>query len=222
MFKDEVGIEREYFLLDSGDNIVEPALFGFPFDEFGFLVEIRTLPYTKTKPLIEELLDLISAHEAQAEKLGLRLHSTHRLSMDSKFVEYLKKKYAWDYLKNTTANIHAGVEVSHATGIDRWTNKIIWGTAGLHVHFSRKRILSHAQRVLQYPIIKRVQLPIDKIVLAMDSKFKGEIFKTCRIQGEYEIKPYGFEYRSLPANINILPVVNFAFSLLERDKEGKL
>lgn len=230
MFKDEVGIEREYFLLDSDGNIVEPALFGFPFDEFGFLVEIRTLPYTKTKPLIEELVGLISAHEAQAEKLGLKLRLCHRLSMDGEFVKHLRKKYAWDYLRDTTANIHNGVEVSHATGIDRWTNKIIWGTAGLHVHFSRKRILFPTQRVLEYPIIKRVQLPIDKIVLAMDARFSQPILLSNRIKGEYEIKPYGFEYRSLPADVNVLlgynvslqPVIDFAFSLLKKDREGEL
>jgi len=219
MFKDEVGIERECFLFDSAGNIVEPALFGFPFDEFGFLVEVRTLPYTKTKPLIEELLDLISAHEAQASKLGLRLHSTYKLRLDNDFVKHLKKKYAWDYLRDTTANIRSGVEVSHATGIDQWNSRVLFGTAGLHVHFSRKNIYS---RFLHSPIINRVQLPIDKIVMAMDTKFKETIFKSCRIQGEYEIKPYGFEYRSLPANINILPVVNFAFSLLKRNSEGKL
>jgi len=219
MFKDEVGIEKEFFLLDSVGNIVEPALFGFPFDEFGFLVEVRTLPYTKTKPLIEELLDLISAHEAQASKLGLRLHSTYKLRLDNDFVKHLKKKYAWDYLQDTTANIHSGVEASHATGIDQWNSRVLYGTAGLHVHFSRKNI---HPRSLRSPIIRRVQLPIEKIVTAMDVKFIQTILSCNRIEGEYEIKPYGFEYRSLPADINILPVVNFAFSLLKRNGEGKL
>lgn len=220
MFKDEVGIEREYFLVDAMGNIVEPKLFGFPFDEFGFLVEIRTLPYTKTEPLMKELNDLIAAHEAQAKKLGLRLHLAHRMKLPSSFVKHLKKKYAWDYLTDTTANIHKGVENSHATGIDQWSDKkIIWGTAGLHVHFSRKRII---QQCLRSPIIKRVQLPIEKIVLAMDANFQGVISSSKRNFGEYEIKPYGFEYRSLPADIPVLAAIEVAFSLLKKDREGKL
>lgn len=219
MFKDEVGIERECFLLDSMGDVVEPALFGFPFDEFGFLVEIRTFPYTGTKPLMHELHDLMVAHQAQAKKLGLELRLFHKLRLDNDFVKHLKKKYAWDYLKDTTANIRSGVEVSHATGIDEWNSKMLYGTAGLHVHFSRKNIYP---RSLRSPIIHRVQLPIDKIVMAMDTKFKELIFKACRIRGEYEIKPYGFEYRSLPANVDIRPVVDFAFSLLKRNEEGKL
>lgn len=217
MFKDEVGIKREYFLLDSAGNIIEPALFGFPFDEFGFLVEVRTLPHIKTEPLVDELYDLIAAHQAQAEKLGLKLHLAHRMRIPKNLINYLKKKYAWDYLKDTTANIHAGVEVSHATGIDQWSSGEVFGTAGLHVHFSRKRIF--IQDLHFPPIIHRVQLPIGKIVKAMDSKFKGTIFLANRISGEYEIKPYGFEYRSLPADVNIFPVVDFAFSLLKKERK---
>lgn len=216
MFKDEVGIEREYFLVDAMGNIVEPKLFGFPHDEFGFLVEIRTLPYTKLEPLMRELSDLTAAHRVQAGRLGLKLRLTNRMKLSSMFVEHLRRKYIWDYLTDTTANIHKGVETSHATGIDRWTNKqIIWGTAGMHIHFSRKRI---TQRALRSPIIQRIQLPIEKIVLAMDTKFGKTISLANRIQGEYEIKPYGFEYRSLPADINVLPVVDFAFLLLKREK----
>lgn len=215
MFKDEIGIEREYFLVDAMDNIVEPALFGFPFDEFGFLVEVRTLPHTKAKPLIKELNDLIAAHKVQAEILGLKLHLTYRMKLPLSLVKHLAKKYAWDYLRDTTANIHAGVEISHATGVDQWTNKkTIWGTAGVHVHFSRKRII---QQCLRSPIIKRVQLPIEKIVLAMDAKFAQNITWSKRIMGEYEVKSHGFEYRSLPADIPILPVVYSAFSLLKKE-----
>lgn len=210
MIKDEVGIEREYFLLDEKSNIVEPKLFGFPIDEYGFLVEIRTQPHTKASSLLDELNRLIDAHKTQAERLGLKLHLAHRMRLNPLFVKQLHKAYAWDYLKDITANIHSGTDCSHATGIQGF-----WGTAGLHLHFSKKRIIKHCSN---FPTISRIQLPIRKIVLAMDVKFSDEILKSNRIEGEYEIKPYGFEYRSLPASIDIKPVVDFAFYLLNRSE----
>ena len=47
-----IGIEREYFLLDKDDNIIEPALYGFQIDEFGFLNVIRTKPHDNPEVLI--------------------------------------------------------------------------------------------------------------------------------------------------------------------------
>jgi len=203
MFKDEVGIEREYFLLDSSGNIVEPALFGFPFDEFGFLVEMRTLPYTSPLALLENLNQLIKAHKAQAEALGLKLHAFHRHPIPKEFIEYLSKKYHYDSLFDFTANINVGTIGSHATGLEE-SGEYYIGTAGIHIHFSRKTEDG-----------RRVQLPIYKIVSKMDAKFIEIIRKTRRKLGEYEVKAHGFEYRSLPTNADIEKVINFAFKILK-------
>ncbi len=211
--KDEIGIEQECFLLDKKGQIVEPKLYGFPFDEYGFLVEIRTQPHTNEKSLMTELIKLTNAHRAQAEELGFKLHFVHRMKLSSDFVKRLAVKYAWDCLKDKTANVYYGTEVSHATGVDRWSeDRIIWGTAGTHIHFSRKRIIQQETR--------RVQLPIRKIVMIFDARFDRIISLANRIAGEYEIKPYGFEYRSLPASMNIFMAVHFGFILLERDRKG--
>jgi len=216
--KDEIGIEREYWLLDKKGRVVEPELYGFPRDEYGFLVEIRTQPHTSTTSLLDEFRRIFVAHHEQARTLDLHLDSRHTMKLSRDFVEKMRKKYNWNILKNLTANIHSGIEVSHATGIDDWTNKkTIRGTAGLHVHFSRKRII---YRSLRAPIVRRIQLPIRKIVIAMDARFNNTIALAKRITGEYELKPYGFEYRSLPADITLQPVVKFAFMLLERDRKG--
>lgn len=196
---DKIGIEREYWLL-RGDEIIEPHKYGFPFDEFGFLVEMRTHPYTTSQGLIEELERLTKAHEAQAEALGLRLKLQHRRFLGKNLINYLKKEYAWDYLPDLTANIYSGVAGSHATGINN-----LYGTAGVHVHFSRYNNEG-----------RRVQLPIREIVMNMDARFNEVIAKAKRIRGEYEIKPWGFEFRSLPCTVNIEEVAEFAFYLLER------
>lgn len=197
--KDEIGVEIEYFLCNEKGRIVEPAIYGFPFDEFGFLVEIRTSPHIHPKLLMRELVKLIKAHEAQAESLGLELRLVHRMRLSPAFVAYLRKKYAYDRLKDLTANIYNGIQKTHATGLDGK-----WGTAGTHVHFSRKTKDGC-----------RVQLPIKEIVLAYDARYNHEIAKAERVFGEYEIKPYGFEYRSLPATVSIYSVVSFGFMLLK-------
>lgn len=199
VFKDMIGIEREFWLL-KGNKIVEPHEYGFPFDEFGFLVEIRTHPYTSSEGLLEELNRLTLAHKVQAKALGLRLKLQARRFLGKSLKNCLKKKYAWDSLLDLTANVYSGIACSHATGIND-----LYGTAGVHVHFSR-----HDEG-------QRVQLPIHRIVYAMDAFFNKTIAKANRICGEFEIKPHGFEYRSLPATVNVQDVVHFAFRLFKNE-----
>jgi len=201
LYLDRIGIEREFWLL-KGNEIVEPHEYGFPFDEFGFLVEIRTHPYSTPEGLLAELNRLTLAHQAQANALGLRLKLQARHFLGKTLKNYLKKKYAWDSLPDLTANVYSGVARSHAMGIDG-----SYGTAGVHVHFSRHTLDGR----------QRVQLPIDRIVYAMDARFNDVIARAKRIAGEYEIKVHGFEYRSLPATIDIAEVVKFAFLLFKTE-----
>lgn len=206
---DEIGIEREYFLVDKKGQIIEPKLFGFPYDEFGFLVEIRTRPHISTKMLMDELMKLIEVHSAQAKALDFELKLLNAMKLKSSFLKYLSEKYSYSHLKDLTANVYPKVAVTHATGLD---TKKGYGTAGCHIHFSRKTLDGR----------QRVQLPIIKIVYAFDARFNREIALANRMAGEYEIKPHGFEYRSLPATINIFSAVEFGFMLLERDRRGLL
>lgn len=201
-YVDEIGIEREFFLIASGDKIVEPWKYGFPYDEFGFLVEIRTRPHKSPSKLLEELEMLTRAHEAQAKVLGLRLVPIHRHLLSKDFVNYLAKKYHYSALLDITANIYAGIMWSHATGLEDAGQSYI-GTAGIHVHFSRRTKDG-----------LRVQLPIHKIVGTMDDFFSRIIERSRRNKGEYEIKAHGFEYRALPANISVKLVVKKAFEIL--------
>lgn len=197
---DRIGLEREFWLL-KGNKIVEPHEYGFPFDEFGFLVEIRTRPHTTSQGLLGELNRLTLAHNAQATALGLRLHLQARRFLGESLKNYLKKKYAWDSLPDLTANIHSGITTTHATGVED-----LIGTAGIHVHFSR-----HDEQG------RRVQLPIHNIVCAMDDHFNQTISRARRVCGEFEIKPHGFEYRSLPATVNVNEVAVFAFLLFKTE-----
>jgi hypothetical protein len=198
MVIDRIGIEREFFLLKKG-VIVEPALYGFPYDEFGFLVELRTRPHTNSKDLLKEYAELHSALVVYAEKLKLDLVVVHKMPIDKTFINYLSKKYSYDSLLDTTANIYPYTAKSHATGLDKG-----YGTAGLHIHFSR-----------HWEDGRRVQLPFVEIIKALDNKFKDIILLAERNLGEFEIKVHGFEYRSLPADITLAIPVEFAFKILK-------
>lgn len=197
MKTDKVGIEKEFWLLDLQRQLKEPKTYGFPFDEFGFLVELRTEPYTWEQILIEDFNMQLKKLQTKASRLDFVLSDEPRRLIDKLFVKALSIRYQYSKLKDLTANIYSGTKKSHATGIDGE-----FGTAGLHVHFSR------------FDDEKRVQLPIVEIVKEMDRFFYPCIVNASRNRGEYEIKFYGFEYRSLPANISISTVVKKAFEIL--------
>lgn len=83
-------------------------------------------------------------------------------------------------------------------------------TAGLHVHFSSSYSMSQAcscGQVIKYN--KSQQLNIPRIVQAFDTYFAKQIKEAKRQRGMYEMKPWGFEYRSLPANIPEKMLIEF-------------
>lgn len=202
MLLDEIGIEQEVWLLDANGKIVEPAVYSFPHDDFGFLVELRSRPHQTPEPIMDDMKNLQAGFSELAKNFGLRLEIKDSMPIDKWLINYLdywRTKYNYYNLKDLTENITPGSTRTHATGFSDSAEIL---TAGIHVHFSRK--LDG----------KRVQLPIQEIVKTMDEKFKDEISKANRISGEYEIKPYGFEYRSLPASCSLHKVVYTAFTVL--------
>lgn len=199
-YLDEIGLEREVWLLDNNGKIMEPKIYWFPNDDFGFLIEERTRPHDNPEMIIQDLDKLHEAIIYQAKLFNLRIVLQDEMSMgnyNSKLINMLSEKYGYGILEDLTANINSGVTKSHATGII--DNHL---TAGLHVHFSRKTSDG-----------KRVQLPMFKIVSEMDKIFFDEIKESKRMHGEFEVKPYGFEWRSLPATADIKKVLNTAFSM---------
>lgn len=194
---DEIGLEKEVWLLDQNNKIVEPAIFSFPNDDFGFLIELRTRPHKAIFPILEDLDSLTKAFKYQAELFNLKIIEADNMPIDKKLIEELRIKYNYFNLKDLTENIFSGGTRTHATGIIKDNL-----SAGLHIHFSRKTKTG-----------QRVQLPIFHIVNKMNNEFLEEINKAKRILGEYEIKPYGFEFRSLPSTVNAKKVLEFAFTL---------
>lgn len=199
IYIDNIGIEKEFWLLNDVGQIQEPAIFGFPNDEYGFLVELRTNPCIDMSSLLADFDYHFRYLEVRAKMLALKLSDEPNMPRPVGLVEYLSPKYRYGSLQDLTANINAGTVSSHATGI--FEDSL---TAGIHVHFSRHDELG-----------RRVQLPIFEIVKKMDLNFRGIIRGSNRILGEYELKSYGFEYRSLPANAPLEKVIEKAFKILE-------
>lgn len=64
-------------------------------------------------------------------------------------------------------------------------------TAGFHVHFGSN---------------KHIDMPM--IINELDLSFEREILSAKRLKSLYRMKPYGFEYRSLPATVSSTAVTN--------------
>lgn len=198
-FVDLIGLEKEFWLIDNKEKFHEPALYGLPHDEFGFLVELRTKPCINVKDLTVAYDNEYVKLDWLARNFNLTLTDKPVMPRTEMIDTYYAIKYEHHKLPDLTANIYVGTKCSHATGIFEG-----YLTAGLHVHFSR-----HDE------FHRRIQLPIETITRKMDWNFRSIIQNSNRIMGEYEIKPYGFEYRSLPANAPINEVMNTAFRILK-------
>lgn len=196
----EIGLEKELFLLKNG-KIMEPKLYGFPYDEMGFLVEIRSYPSENFYPILSSIQEAETLFRLRANELGMELIDAPFLEATDEFIQYISTKYKHNELPCLTKNIY-GTKLSHHTGIIG--NKL---TSGIHVHFS-SRIGT-----------KILKLPIKEIVKKMDEKFKLEIEKYGRLKGEWEPKAHGFEYRSLPCNTDIHKILKEAFTILNNLKK---
>ncbi len=191
----EIGLEKELFLLKNGE-IMEPKLYGFPYDEMGFLVEMRSYPSDTHFPIRSSMQDAELMFRLRAENLGMHLVDTPFLEVSQEFIDYISKKYRHDDMPCYTRNIY-GIKKSHHTGV--MDHRV---TSGIHVHFSSR----NGTEVLE--------LPIEHIVREMDKRFSKEIEDTERIKGEWEPKAHGFEYRSLPCNTNIHKILKESFDIL--------
>jgi hypothetical protein len=205
MILNEVGLEMEMFLVDYEGNILEPMKYGFPSDEMGFLIEIRSEHSSRKEDIVSTLENLAEINTRKAEVLGFRVEKVPYKTVSPEFQEYISEKYKHYTFPDHTKNLYGRTGPSHHTGF-----KDNLATAGLHVHFS--------SRIVYGTKCVQKELPVDKIVKYMDQKFSREIKEAYRIPGEYEMKSHGFEYRSLPNNIDVGRAVTVALQILEETK----
>ena len=199
----EIGLEKELWLLDKKGNILEPIVYGFPADEMGFLIEIRT-EHSFYPTDIEMSLGLSQdVAEVRARHMGFRVEEKAYREVDKYFIEYISDKYKHSQMPDYTENVYGDtlVPFSMHTGFHHNI-----ATAGLHVHFS--------SRLIEGNKCEYIKLDISKIVKYLDNIFKHEIVSSLRAIGEFEHKSHGFEYRSLPSTADIKKVIEESFKIL--------
>jgi len=200
----EIGLERELFLLNSHKRIQEPKQFGFPVDEFQFLVEIRSLPSDRFYPVYTTMQQEELQYKLRANKFNMKLYDTPFIYAEKQWVDNLWNKYKLHKTEDKTQNIYGKQDQTHHKGVLPVGKDKCKLTSGVHVHFSsRDKKTGNV-----------IELPIEKIVSLMDKTFKQEVTESERILGEWEPKTHGFEYRSLPANIDIYKVLKESFKIL--------
>lgn len=182
----EIGLEREMWLLDSNNKIVEAPVYNFPADEMGFLVEIRSAWGNGNDYIVESLESARQAEENKAQRLGFKIVIEPEMKVTDEWQKYIADKYKHYLFGDDTQNIYGKQEHSHNTGLLPGR-----ATAGMHIHFSIWDTEQDKFRKFQ-------PIEIEKIVKELDGNFKDIILENKRMLGEWEPKKHGFEYRSLP------------------------
>lgn len=202
----EIGVEKEAFLAEElSGYIKEPKKFGFPYDEMGFLVELRSLPSDRFYPVYTSLRNEQLQFSLRANKFNMKLWPIPSKLQDKHWVDDIAERYGVYETEDRTENIYNSDNYSHHYGIlpCRIEGKKRL-TSGVHIHFSSRRADNG----------EVIQLPIEKIVRQMDEEFEDTITRYHRNLGEWEPKEHGFEYRSLPCNADIYKVLKKSFKII--------
>jgi len=111
----EIGIEKELFLVDSNNNIMEPKLYGFPRDEFEFLVELRSIPSDRLYPVYTTIQQEELQYKLRANKFGMRLDDEPNKCSTEDWVEKHWSKYSLYELDDLdhTKNVYDDTLESH-------------------------------------------------------------------------------------------------------------
>jgi len=192
------------------ETLKEPKNYGFPRDEFEFLVELRSLPSDRLYPVYTTLQAEELQYSLRANKFGMKLDDVPTKFYNKKWVDDLWERHNLDRFKDCdyTKNVYPELKnkQSHHLGRLDFSKDQYKLTAGIHVHFSSRDADTG----------EVIELPVERIVKEMDFKFYEEINASGRNRGEWEPKIHGFEYRSLPSNTDIYKVLKCAFEVLRK------
>lgn len=187
------GLELEFFVKPIGSD--QFVLAGdLPRDSCGYLAEARGSCHETPLGAIYLLEAAKEALQRNAAKLGLQLCLQNTADIPREQLRIWLRKFG----KSSCNSYFMGGRV-YMNNNPR---------AGLHVHFGNTFRDEHK-------VIRAGILNIPRIVRIMDQEFADEIKAAKRIPGEYEIKPHGFEYRSLPAQTGMLKLERVLQKILE-------
>lgn len=205
----KIGFELELFCRKplenqtGGDYCLVPA--GLPFDECGWLVEVRSEPHNDLRKAIALLNAELELVREQATKKGVILVQ----EPVAEIPRTLKVEAARKHIKGL-------IKYSNIYGHQTHKCKTQFATASLHVSFTNQKVktFSKISWSLDGKFITKTEFKEDfqypgfvdhaKIIVGLDKAFAQEIKAAQRNPGFYEVKSDGrIEYRSLPNTIDL-------------------
>jgi hypothetical protein len=190
------GFEREFFVKAKNQFVLCPQV--MPHDECGFLAESRGTPDTNpTNAAFLLLAEEQRLFEQAKRNRVMLLLKTDIATLPDELLREAIRRYGKEPFPVERGNMY-GNDYSPSDKRQR---------AGLHVHFSNTtEVEEFVNPKTHYKRSINGFIDMPKIIGKLDSAFKHEITKAQRIPGCYELKSYGFEYRSLPASIDVREV----------------
>lgn len=185
------GFEKEFFLYTKTELTICPSTLDM--DACGYLAEARSEPHKDPILAIALLEGACQILQNKAKGLKLKLSSKiPTLELPRKVLKEALKLYGKG--PSRSSKNMWGLEYLDTDNLVR---------AGLHIHFSDQEIAELKNGVF---LTYQRQLDIPSIIVQLDKAFKEEIRNSKRLPGAYELKIHGFEYRSLPANVDMKKV----------------
>ncbi len=268
MFENKVGIELEFFVTNTKNELTLPADY-IPTDAFPLLGEIRAEPgdnvadcysnFVKEKLLIQQSLP---------KSKNMAIEACRRVPLALYREAMAKCNVPKGQAVSGVKNIY-NIDISDFSDQIIKDGKIqgINSSCGLHLHFSCRHHESAIYEEAQY---SRINIPlqieaknigVEEILKSSLDLFKRDGYKEIRTlkaassllnkptiewmvkeldtalfskymkgvkptkyrqPGFFELKPYGFEYRSLPATVDVIQdlpdILSFCFKLLKEAK----
>jgi hypothetical protein len=193
------GFELEAFIFHGRESVPCLVPNGLPYDECGWLVEIRSEPNEDITNALYLLRAETEKVEAKANALGYTLVYKPLLEVPRDLKVQASRKHGKGLINYR--NIY---------GFETHRNSTKLQTASLHVSVTNKRTFNY-DTVSEKGVVHRNNLfPyrefIDhaKLISTLDREFKKEILDAKRNPGFYEVKCDGrIEYRSLPNTVSL-------------------
>ena len=183
---------REPIILGhEGKWILVPT--GLPYDECGWLAEIRSEPHTNIIKAIALLQAERKIVEAMADKANCVLVFEPLTKIPRELKVAAARKHGKGLLKYKNIYGHE----THKCRTDL-------ATASLHVSFTNEVKFSYKDGKQPREYVHQGFIDHAKLIVGLDRAFKEEIKSAQRNPGFYEAKDDGrVEYRSLPNNIDL-------------------
>lgn len=188
------GFENEYFVMSKGQYVICPAK--VPMDECGWLAEARGKPHTDPLEAAYSLLADEKRLRTSAKENKVKLATISYAELSPELRREARRVYGKRNYPEGRGNIY---------GLD-FDAKDEMARAGMHIHFSDFRVIKDEKGS---EVHAHSQMNMPKIIRALDQEFEQLIKDTKRLPGFYEMKGWGFEYRSLPNTVDPVYVAEF-------------